>query len=181
MSPVLIKHPKSFSEGIRVIFKVSRRKDTARTNNQNKHVYISHNTDEYNSITSDLIISLEPGERIYSSVCRVDLQKAIKKFNLLKVQRDYGGYTDKEEFYLNISKYWKRCLGKSQRRDLFLFDIDDIQTVESVRKELGDRILHGYETKNGHHFITRAFNPKEVGTELASHIMVKGSLLVAYN
>lgn len=103
--------------------------------------------------------------RIYSSVNKRNIEKAIRYFKYDMLDADYYGDADRHKFYSDIKNRWTGAFMKPQARaeTRFLVDVDydegdSKEETEHMLKQI-TTILLDYPTKKGHHFITEPFNP----------------------
>ena len=166
-----------FSDGIRMIMLCQRNKEGRPTNKTDRASYrrISRNSEEFFKILKEFQIMKEESSeplRIYSCVNKRDINKAIRNFKEEQLAADYFDEEHKYGFYFDIKNRWLSSLMKQNCRTetQFLIDIDEpklysLDTVKNHLKEIGAEIIESYETKNGYHVITKAFNPNLFNSE----------------
>jgi hypothetical protein len=161
--------PKCFKEGIRVILLIHRNKDGNKGNAQRKSIKkISMNIEEYENIVFkfDYLRKHNPDYkdyRIYASLNSRNIEKAIHKVKLLSVENDYAREEEKLRFYTERENIFFSCLMNSDCKvdSNVLIDCDSKEEYLEALQFLPVKIiLFKYETKNGHHIITKPFNPK---------------------
>ena len=163
--PVTYDHPRQFTDGVRLIMRVSRRKDTADVN-ATKQVEVSRSTDEFLSILRIMQGALAPGERISAHVDARSENTARRLFQHRLVGA--ADQSDQFDFYHTCHKHWISCLGQEASRltKRFLYDIDDPSLHQLALQQLNEAgavILDSYGTKSGgSHIITEPFDPSLV-------------------
>ena len=176
---IFIDHPTQFKEGVRIVMLALRGKEGG--NNKPDRVskkYITRNPEEFNSCMTKLLAVRKGQERIYSTVNGRDIQKAITLFKHRQLDADAFASNEKEGFYVDIWNRWISCLQNPACRTdkLFILDADSKEDEEKMRNEIlkNDAVIeHEYDTKNGHHFILRPFNPSEMECDvLRNHMML---------
>lgn len=158
-----------FTDGIRILMLCQRAKDGDKCVNKSELKKVSANKKEFMKIYAELKMikdsSLLP-LRIYSSVNRRDINKAIMNFKREQLEADFYSETDRNHFYFNIENRWISSLMKPSARaeTQFLIDIDSQNSkVEEKLNLIGVKIIAKYPTKNGIHIITEPFNPNLLG------------------
>ncbi|MHA1329585.1 MAG: hypothetical protein ACTSR2_00775 [Candidatus Hodarchaeales archaeon] len=130
---------------------------------------ISRNKEEFLDILKEFLIQKKILKdfplRIYSSVNKRDLNKAIRKFKERQLEADYYAGKDRESFYIDIWNRWISCLmnPSSRAETKFLIDIDEKEKKDLIKdklRELNIITYLEYPTKHGIHLITQPFNPK---------------------
>jgi len=163
--------PEIFTDGIRCILLIKRNKDGEEGNAQRKSIKrISEGSDEWKAIVLELRQlqeSTHKGYRIYSSVNKRDIHKAIHEFKRRQLENDRSLYFEWRSFYFDVKNRFFSCLMNPSCRmtNMFLIDCDTPEEYKHAELQLrssGLTIME-YETKNGHHIITRPFNPNDYG------------------
>lgn len=161
--------PDLFTDGVRGLMLLWRTKDGAQGNSQRKAIKrISHNTDDWKETVRELSYIQQDshhGYRIYSSINKRDMQKAIHEFKRRQLEIDFGDVYAHELFYRDIKNRFFSCLMNPNARiqNNFLVDCDTKKEYEYAKLELRDSglIIWEYATKNGWHIITAPFNPND--------------------
>lgn len=158
-----------FSDGIRFIILLQRGKETERTaENKVCKRKISSGKEEFFKILNEFKDIKEKSNqplRIYSSVNRRNIEKAIRVFKTRQLEADYYDFESKKQFYLDIENRWFSSIMKPSSKDetLFLIDIDEMNCREKVYEDLKRKeieLVIDYPTKNGWHFITKPFDSR---------------------
>lgn len=162
-----ITHPEQFKEGVRILMRILRTKDGA-VGNADRHAkkLVSRNVEEFDKNFCILASDLRVGERIYSTVDKRNISKAVRQFKQQQLDNDYNSPEILEDFYVDIYNRWVSALQQptASAESLFLFDLDGdevpagIAALAQLQTEKNDEYLHGYQTKNGWHIITKPFN-----------------------
>jgi len=189
-----MEKPQAINEyraGLRVLFLIRRSKEGGGTNNDKIKKYVVNGEDEYNERLETLERErkdlLEKGivTRIYASLNRRDINKAIREFKRQQLEADYYDEENKNRFYLDVKNKWISALMKPSSRadNLFLIDIDIekvstkvIETLEAINAET----KLTYKTKNGWHIITTPFNPAELNGIDGVEVKKDALMLVSY-
>lgn len=166
--------PTTFKTGTRCILLLHRTKDGAIGNNQRKSIkMISKNEDDWHKKIEEcrnLQDTQYPNHRIYCSVNERDMKKSIYEFNRLHLESTLQSAEDRFNFYMDIQNRFFSCLmqPKAKCQNFFLIDWDNdtlgFQDELILQNKIKDAIpseyhIFDYKTKNGHHFITKPFNP----------------------
>lgn len=164
--------PEMFKDSFRGIMLLHRSKDGEVGNAQRKAIKkISRDQDEWLKIVHefrDLQITTYQGHRIYTSVNSRDMSKAIHDFKKRQLDHDYGNLYELNWFYTDIQNRFFSCLMNPNCRaqNNFLIDCDSEDEYHHAMRTIPEEfILFGYPTKNGHHLITRPFNPNDYKIE----------------
>lgn len=166
----LEKLPDSFKSGIRGLLLVLRNKDGNIGNAQRKAiVQISQDIDQWHA-TVEYFQKLREcsqyeNHRIYASVNRRNIQKAIHEFKRRQLEFDYGNNIELDNFYIDVRNRFFSCLmnPNSRSESNFLIDCDtDDEYHNAIQKIPPFLILLDYKTKNGRHVITKPYNPHEI-------------------
>ena len=169
-----------FSDGVRMIMLCQRNKEGRNTNKTDRASIrkISTNKEEFLKIYNEFLEiknnSKEP-LRIYSSVNKRDINKAIRTFKFEQLEADYYDEESRNNFYFDIKNRWISCLTqqKCKLESNFLIDADFefdkeskeilnktiLEDVRTSLKDLNVEILLEYPTKSGFHLVTKPFNP----------------------
>lgn len=160
--------PEMFKDGYRGIMLLHRSKDGEVGNAQRKAIKkVSRDPDEWKKIIlefRDLQHSSYPGHRIYASVNSRDMSKAIHEFKARQLAHDYGNLYELHWFYTDIQNRFFSCLMNPNCRsqNSFLIDCDSQDEYEHAMRTIPEEyLLFAYATKNGHHILTRPFNPHD--------------------
>lgn len=189
----LIETFKDFTDGVRVLFLLQRSKEGGETNNTKVRKIVTTNQEEYAEALCGLLAMQYEARldgkklRIYASVNKRDINKAIREFKYRQLDADYYDPESRDSFYYDIKNRFISTLmaPKARAETQFLIDIDN-QTPETLREvckvidTLGASIIKRYDTKSGVHLITTPFNPKELeGIEDVS-VNKDGLLLLSF-
>lgn len=164
-------HP-GFTTGCRVLFLIQRHSDGGHTNNSKLRAYISRNHEEWITALAKLLQEKEQYPhlplRIYQTLNERNIEKGIMHFKHAMLDADYFDTESRQWFYLDIRNRVISALMKEPSRatSYFLYDCDtrDQRILGLLHLDLGlhTEIIHEYPTKNGHHIITKPFNPNLV-------------------
>lgn len=187
---VIFDEFRHYTDGFRVLFLIHRNKEGGETNNTKVMKIITRNSKEYMEALKALVRTKEESDipyRIYASVNKRDISKAIRQFKYEQLDADYYDQEQKENFYLDIKNRWIGCMMQPAQRasSLFLFDVDDPEKKDicgATLQAIGDKaeILKVYPTKNGWHIITKPFNHTTVKLPEGCSIQKDSLLLLAY-
>jgi len=166
----IIEEFKDFTDGTRVLFLIWRNKDGAKVSRNLKiRKLISSNEEEFEKCLEQLLDLRERYSelplRIYSSVNKRNIDKAIRKFKELQLENDYQDKEQFNRFYKDIKNKWISSLMRpsSRAETQFIIDIDNNNTdyVNTIEDEMLEHttIIKKYKTKNGYHLIVKPFNP----------------------
>jgi len=161
---------KDFTDGTRVLFLIHRTKEGAKCRRNNKmRKLISSNTEEFNKCLFELLDIKdrypEMPLRIYSSVNKRNISKAIRNLKEAQLANEYQNNEVYEQFYKDIKNKWISSLMRpsSRAETQFIIDIDNENEdyVASIEKEVLEHtmLIKKYKTKNGYHLIVKPFNP----------------------
>ena len=158
---------KNYTDGVRVLFLIHRNKEGGETNNTKVKKVITRDSKEFKEELIKLVDFKERSEipyRIYSSLNKRDINKAIRKFKFEQLEADYYDESQRNNFYYDIKNRFLGCLMQPTQRaeTLFLFDCDSIEGWNKTVQQLGElsiQIVDQYKTKNGWHVVTPPFNP----------------------
>jgi hypothetical protein len=177
-----------YVDGVNVLILIFRSKEGAKSaNNDHLQKIISDNPKKFKEALLSLLDRKEKSGlplRIYSSVNKRDISKAIRQFKYEQLDAEYYSAEDKNSFYLDIKNRFVGSLMKpsSRAETKFLIDVDDENAhSESLKKlaELNIQIFDVFKTKNGWHIITEPFNPA-LFTVKDTEIKKDGMLLLDY-
>lgn len=173
--------PDEFMQGVRVLKRVARNKDSAA--NRKSEIRVSAGYSDYAfKHLPELVATMEPGERIYASCDARDPKKAARLFKERQLASEYD--LSPLDFYFRLQTTWASCLEAPScaLTSYFLFDIDaDDQKNALVNMIDVDRMLvHRYDTKNGEHYITLPFNPTILPAPAYNALQKNASILLAY-
>ena len=182
---------KDFSNGIRVVFLIHRKKDggTNRKTRQSIKKVITTNSEEFFKTIEELKEIKDNDDRnlrIYATINSRDIKKGIREFKQKILDNDYQCDKSMFDFYFDIKN---RFIGsimkpKCNIENNFLFDLDDcdhrsyIQMIEILKKNTD--VLLTYETKNGYHIITKPFNYTKLDERFISNINKDALLLIDF-
>lgn len=150
---------------------------------------ITRNPKEYDAAFKELQKWATPGMRIYQTVDKRNVQKAMRRFKELQLENDY--HKTPEDFYLDMENRWTSSLQQptSRAESHFLFDFDDEATTRRGIETLAqfeadditeDHYVHGYQTKSGFHIITKPFNYTKLPEWIHPMIHKNAMMLLAY-
>lgn len=173
-----INHPESFKNGIRVLLLTGRNKDNV--SEQRRIFKISKNVKSFERTLDEFMTLAKPGERIYASASSRDLDKAIRHFEYAQLDARHNKQQD--EFYWNLNARWVSALMDSTSVDradkLWLVDCDS-EEDRQLAVGLLDEIVHGYDTKNGHHFLIKPQDKRKL-TDISRMLDTNPLMLWAY-
>lgn len=161
---------KGFTDGVRVLFLIWRKKEGAKVDRNLKiRKFVSSDEEEFEKCLEQLLDLKERYAelplRIYSTVNKRNMDKAIRKFKELQLENDYQ---DKEQFYgfyKDIKNRWISSMTRPSSRleTQFIIDIDneDKDYLKKIESEILEHteLIKKYKTKNGYHLIVKPFNP----------------------
>lgn len=184
----LLEHPDHFKEGVRILMLLLRAKEGGK-GNVDRHAIkvITSNPKEYDAAMKALTEQWEPNYRIYATVDKRDVKKAMRRFKELILENDYT--PNPEEFFLDMENRWISALQQptSRAESHFLIDFDSqedaargIEELAKFETEKGNEFVHGYQTKNGWHIITKPFNYTKLPEWMHPLIHKNGMMLLAY-
>jgi len=158
---MVISHPDSYTEGVRLLLLASRPKDGAPKARRTTRV--SNNSKHFHLMLEELNKMKEPNDRIYVSLSQRDILKASRLFRHKLVEADYG--PTPKDFYKNIHNHWVSCLmvkeSTLKEDKLWMFDCDSQVEYQDLWVALFDLqipIHYQYATKNGVHVVVKPFN-----------------------
>lgn len=162
----LSRLPDTFKDGYRGLMLLHRNKDGNTGNAQRKSIkLISSSVDDWHKKIDELHAlqrSACPNHRIYSSVNKRVLRKAIHDFKHRQLDVDLDSDELRGEFYTDIKNRFFSALmnPKCRETSYFLIDCDtELDHSNALRMISPELIVFDYETRNGRHLITNAFNP----------------------
>lgn len=180
----ILEHPNRFKEGVRILMRVLRTKDGGKGNvDRHAEKIVTRNSTEFDEALAFLVNTMQPSERIYSTVDTRDCKKAIRLFKQNQLDNDYS--KSPEDFYLDIKNRWVSALQSPRARatSLFLWDCDDMEQYTKLLslKVISDVLAHAYMTKNGGHIITAPFEyPRLLSPELHPLLHKNAMMLHVY-
>lgn len=183
---VLLDHPDSFKEGVRILMLTQRGKDggAAKPDRAPKtKKVITQSIEEFNIKLAELEEMRSDEERIYSTIDERDMDKGIRIFKERQLDADYYDIESHHSFYVDIWNRWISALQSPQARrgTLFLIDIDkdednsnvDFDTEMQKLIEIPNtECVYVYKTKNGFHLITTPFNPALTNLKVQKNAMM---------
>jgi len=161
---------KGFTDGVRVLFLIWRNKEGAKVvRNLKIRKLVSSDEEEFEKCLEQLLDLKERYAelplRIYSTVNKRNLDKAIRKLKELQLENDYQDKKQFYGFYKDIKNRWISSLMRNSSRfeTQFIIDIDN-KSEEYLARIKSEVLAHTtlikeYKTKNGYHLIVRPFNP----------------------
>ncbi len=161
---------KGFTDGVRVLFLIWRKKEGAKVDRNLKiRKLVSLSEEEFKECLSQLIDLREKYSelplRIYSTVNKRNMDKAIRKFKELQLENDYQDKAQFYGFYKDIKNRWISSLMRPSSRleTQFIIDIDneDKDYLKKIESEILEHteLIKKYKTRNGYHLIVKPFNP----------------------
>lgn len=164
---------KDFTDGVRVILLVERKKDGQGHNKPQKHAmrWVTNGSKQYakylyKALFQQKVLNMQGSVyRIYSSVNPRNMEKGILHFKHEQLDSEHGAKDQCLDWYRDIQDRFIGALMKpgSKSDSKFLVDIDGDQLlvgkVLQILEEIGVDVVFQYPTKNGWHIITQAFNP----------------------
>jgi len=155
-----------FTDGVRFLMLTHRSKDGGK-NRDRKQTFkkFSKNEKEFKEILIEYLEIMSKSKipyRIYSSVNKRNVKKAMREFKRQQLDADYDENPD--NFYFDVKNRWiSSAMRPSSREDTnFIIDIDEGEDVEKCIRKLAHitRNYIKYETKNGWHIIVQPFDPR---------------------
>jgi len=155
-----------FTDGVRFLMLTHRSKEGGK-NRDRKQTYkkFSRNEKEFKEIVIEYLEIISKSNipyRIYSSVNKRNVNKAIREFKRLQLDADYDECTS--DFYFDVKNRWiSSMMRPSSREDTnFLIDLDEGEDVDKCLNRLVHitRNYFKYQTKNGWHIIVQPFDPR---------------------
>ena len=161
---------KGFTDGVRVLFLIWRKKEGAKVDRNLKiRKLVSLDEEEFEKCLEQLLDLKERYAelplRIYSSVNKRNMDKAIRKFKELQLENDYQDKAQFYGFYKDIKNRWISSIMRNSSRleTQFIIDIDneDKDYLKKIESEILEHteLIKKYKTRNGYHLIVRPFNP----------------------
>jgi len=161
---------KGFTDGVRVLFLIWRKKEGAKVDRNLKiRKLVSSDEEEFEKCLEQLLDLKERYAelplRIYSTVNKRNLDKAIRKLKELQLENDYQDKKQFYGFYKDIKNRWISSLMRPSSRleTQFIIDIDneDKDYLKKIESEILEHteLIKKYKTKNGYHLIVKPFNP----------------------
>lgn len=190
MTAHAISHPHQFKTGTRLIMRVWRNKEGAEGKRAGQTM-ISSDSTSWDEATKELLAECIPGERVYASAERRNVERAIRIFKERQLVADYDDPEVRHAFYNDCKTRWLSCLGAPRASDetLFLFDCDTPEDHETLLREMKaapsefvgpDKVIHTYETKNGVHVVTKPFNPGLLSIPMRNILQKNALILVGW-
>lgn len=163
--------PEIFTCGTRYLLLLHRNKDgeigNAQRNAVKRITTCSNSWKEAALELRSLQINSYHNHRIYSAINERDMTKAIHEFKRRQLESDFGLQYEYHKFYYDIQNRFFSCLANPncKSNNYFLIDCDTVGEYEFAQLQLRNSglIAFAYPTKNGHHIITRPFNPNDYG------------------
>lgn len=176
-----IEHPDEFKLGVRVIKRAWRNKDCTEGRRRDRMI-IANGIEQWDEATAELLAECIPGERVYASSDRRNVDKAIRLFKERQLAADYQPTHDRYSFYHNCEWRWLSCLSAPQAAATmhFLFDCDDADDLAELVDIPAEHEVHRYATKSGTHVLTRPFNPNVLSPHGRALLHKDALLLVGY-
>lgn len=172
----------NFSDGVRVIMITDR--------NKNKTYIISRHKEQFINIVRREMANLKPGYRIYSTLIKRDMNKAIYYFKLKQLEAEKPKLNEmlRNNFYFRLeanfisSLMLLECRDKNDKK--YLIDVDDFKNILEVNKIIQKeniKVLCRYFTPNGMHFITLPFDRKKIEETKLAEVKNDGMILLGWN
>jgi len=186
---IQIEHPNEFKEGVRILMRCKRNKDGEGNSGGDRasKKIITTDSEEFDEALERLMLDIQPGERIYSTVDARDFQKGIRNFKFKQLEAEYYDDGSRFRFYTDSFNRMVSSLQAPNARvsSYFLFDCDSVEEsltcMTALSKvDLHKNIIHDYKTKNGKHIITQPFNPALLPEEVRSLIQKNAMMLWVY-
>jgi hypothetical protein len=158
----LIPHPETFKSGTRVLYLVSRNKDT--DVKSRGALKISHDVAQFDRKLAQLMAYAGPDQRVYASAEPRDIQKAIRSLKMAQLDADYD--EDPTNFYRRLDARWASALMQPSHamkgEKLWLIDCDSEAEVTQTRAALEEfytqDYIYEYASKTGRHILIKPFN-----------------------
>lgn len=160
-----------FTDGYRVLFLIHRSKEGGKSaNNDHVRKIVTRNPEEWQEavleLSNDKYRAKLEGKtmRIYATVNKRNVEKAVRTFKYAQLDADYYGEAERLGFYHDIKNRWISALMQPANRSSsnFLLDCDEGHDIEEVVRQLQTASVQPvltYSTKHGRHIITPPFNP----------------------
>lgn len=177
--------PDEFKSGVRIVMRMLRNKDggLAKPDHSAKK-FITDGVYEWNNAVAELVRNAQPNERIYASLERRDMVKAIHEFKRRQLDADLYDNEAKLSFYRDIKNRFISCLASPPCRAerLFLIDCDsgDEFRIAKAHDIITENFIYEYPTKNGFHIIVKPFNPKLLTPPLDTKVQKNALILVGW-
>jgi hypothetical protein len=165
-----------FSDGIRVILVTNRK--------GNEKFFISRHRQEFEQYIKEEYEKLKDGFRIYSTVNKRNLEKAIRVFKEKQLKADYIEQL-KNPFYTRIERYFVSSLMIPSSRDekQYLIDIDDLgieNEIQTILKNNSVEKIFEYNTVTGKHIIVKPFDARLIKESDKVQIHKDGVILIGW-
>lgn len=158
--------PESFKTDVRCVMLLYRNKDGQTGNAQRKAFkVVTQDEVEWDAVVTAYKDMQKQSEyalyRIYSSVNRRNITKAIREFRRRQLEAEFGTPENHEDFYYDIHNRFFSCVASPSCSldNYFIIDCDTPEQLKDAEKLDKDLIIHQYPTKNGFHIVTKPFNP----------------------
>lgn len=172
----------NFSDGVRVIMITDR--------NKNKTCIISKHKEHFINIVKKEMANLKPGYRIYSTLIKRDMNKAIYHFKLKQLEVEKPKFNEmlRNNFYFRLetnfisSLLLPECRDKNDKK--YLIDVDNFRNILEINKIIQKeniKVLYSYFTPNGMHFITLPFDRRKIEETKLAEVKNDGMILLGWN
>jgi len=156
-----------FTDGVRMLMLIHRKKEGGAQRDRSAIKRIAYSQEEFEEELDKLVSIKNESDipyRIYSSVNKRDMNKAIRIFKGRQLDADYEDEYNRDMFYLDIKNRWISaiCNPKTKTEIAFMIDLDDKDGLKELKEKLFPivgRNFNKFETKNGWHVVTPPFNP----------------------
>jgi len=171
-----------FSDGVRIIMITDRDK--------NKRQIISRHREQFINVVRYEMANLKPGYRIYSTLIKRNMTKAIHQFKMAQLEAERLRHIDTQRdiFYFKIEGNFISALMKPESRDKddkkYLIDIDEFKNVFKVKEIIQNeniKVLGEYYTPNGVHIITLPFDKRKIEETKLAEVKSDGMILLGWN
>ena len=165
--------PQELKTGVHVLMLIARNKDRLPEGYDDQMLkYIvrcEHEWDIHVKELAEQRNTYMPHHRLYACVNQRNVEAAIREFKRRQLNADYEGEELRQQYYLDIENRFISCLmaPSSALSRFMLLDCDTPEQTEKTRSQIPETLLiHEYETRSGHHFITKGFNPNGLTCEV---------------
>jgi len=165
-----------FSDGIRVVLTTDRK--------GNEKFFISRHSQEFEQYVKGEYKNLKDGFRIYSSLNKRNLEKAIRLFKEKQLKADYIEQL-RNPFYTRIERYFVSSLMIPSSRDekQYLIDLDDLgieNEIKTILQNNSVEIIFEYNTITGKHIIVKPFDVRLIKTSDKVQLHKDGMILLGW-
>lgn len=178
-----------FTDDVRFLMLCHRSKEGGKNRDRKQIKYITKNKDEFYNVLVEFLEIIKKSDkpyRIYSSVNKRDINKAIRCFKTNQLEADYQNTENRDNFYYDIKNRWISSLMRpsSRAETNFIIDLDhkEPEALKAILERLCKitRSFFKYKTKNGWHIVSVPFNPALIDGVYEAEVKKDGLLLLKY-